>query len=197
MIAASKPTELIDNLAEKHLAAVNAQLHWTAVWQVFSDDPWFNRRLNDSANYLIKRWHLPRQNKEDVQQEALVQFARSIERDASLGFRPERGDFGAFLGTIINRCCQKGLRQFRHSNKYSITNESQHPYAEEWAGLDEQIDLRESIGRVPEPFRSTVRLVCDGLSIAQIAKRKKKSERTVYRWLEKGIEHLRVICAAE
>ena len=128
--------------------------------------------------------------KDDVKQEALLYFARSVERDVSLGFRPERGSLGAFLATIINRCCQKGLRQFRHSHQRAL-HESHHPLIENWNDLDEQLDLEEQISRIPEPYRSTIRLFCDGRTIGEIATEKSKSERTVYRWVEKGVAMLR------
>jgi RNA polymerase sigma factor (sigma-70 family) len=192
MITASQSLSPVECLAAKHFEACQTCLHWTDVWQVFSDDPWFNRRLDDSAAYALKRCSLPFHNKDDVRQEALVYFARSIERDVSLGFKPERGTFSAFLATIINRCCQKGLRQFRNMHGYSITDESQHPLIEYRKQVDERLDFHELIGRIPEPYQGTIRLICDGLTIEEIAKRRRKSERTVYRWLEKGIEDLRV-----
>ena len=192
MITVSQPLKLVERLAEKHSQACQSGLDWTDVWQIFSDDPWFNRRLDASATRVLRRGYLPLHNKDDVRQEAMVQFARAIQRDVSLGFNPECGKFGAFLATIINRCCQKGLRKARPKHKCTIIHESQHPLVEYHKRVDEHLDFHDLVERIPEPYRETLRLICDGLSIAEIAKRRRKSERTVYRWLEKGLEDMRV-----
>ena len=187
----------IQQLADKHQRAVARKQCWTEIWQMFYEDAWFQHRLNDSARFNTLRCHMPMHNREDVKQEALVQFARAIERDRSLGFRPERGNYGAFLATVIHRCCQKGLRQFRHFGGPSIWDGLRHPLVDHWDELDEQLDLRESIGQIPEPYRKTIQQICEGHSIEEIARRRKKSVRTIYRWLDQGIERLKALLPNE
>jgi len=195
--AETEVKEPIHRLADKHASAVEEEQHWTDVLQMFYDDPWFQQRLSDSSRFTVHRCHMPSHNSDDVKQEALVQFAHSIERDRTLGFRPDRGSYGAFLATVIYRCCQKGLRQFRHSGGPSLQSGFQHPLDDQWDVFDEHLDLRESIAHLSEPYRTTIKQICEGHSVEEIARRRKKSVRTIYRWLDKGIVHLRALLPTE
>lgn len=191
MIAVTKSIRQLNELEQTHSDAVASEEQWTGIWQLFYDSPWFKRRLEFSARSLIQRFGLPLQWKEDIKQEALLVFARSVQRDTSLGFDSTRGSFGAFVSTIIHRCCQKGLRQFNHSNLQVIENENLHPFIDLTETLDEHIDLRECLNQLPEPYRLTVSMICEGKSVPQIASKTRRSTRTVYRWLERAIELLR------
>ncbi len=191
MIAVTKNLKQLEELKAIHQQALESNFHWTLVWDLFTENEWFLNRLDYSARAVLTKYHFPLQWKEDVKQEALIQFARSIKRNVSLGYNSERGSFGAFLSTIIYRSCQKGLRQFRHSFCSSIDDEFKHPVVEYAQELDERIDLRECLTSLPEPFRMTVQMVCEGKSIAEIARKTQRSSRTIYRWIEKATELLR------
>lgn len=168
----------------------DSSLEWTEVWQKFHDNRWFKKRLNDSAGRVISQTGLPQEWKEDVKQEALIVFSRALQRDKTLGFDERRGNFGSFISTIIYRCCQKGLRQFRRSINQAVTADK-HPLTEPMEALDDRLDLRDCVWRLDEPYQSTVRLILFGRSITEIARLTKRSERTIYRRLERAIELLR------
>ena len=191
MIAVTKNTRQLEELESVHQKAVEAGAEWTQVWELFYENPWFLRRLDFSARKLIYRLHFPVQWKEDIKQEALLVFARSIQRDRTLGFDETRGSYGAFLSTIIYRCCQKGVRQFNHYKKQKICEEYTHPFEELTDQMDEHLDLQHCLRQLPEPYKMTVTLICEGKSIPQIAKRTKRSVRTIYRWIDKATELLR------
>lgn len=191
MIAVTKGAKQLTELEISHEQAVDANENWVQIWELFYDSPWFLRRLDFSARKLVNRLHFPVNWKEDVKQEALLVFARSIQRNPSLGFDPERGSYGAFLSTIIHRCCQKGLRQFNHHSSQKIDEEYTHPFEELTEQLDERIDLQHCLSMLPQPYKMTVAMVCEGKSIPQIASQTKRSVRTIYRWLDKATELLR------
>ena len=191
MIAVTKSTKELDELEQIHREAIDADADWTQIWELFYESPWFLRRLDFSARKLIHRLHFPIQWKADVKQEALLVFARSIQRDCSLGFDSNRGSYGAFVSTIIYRCCQKGLRQFNHYTRQRVDGEHTHPFEDTTEQMDEHLDLHYCLRQLPEPYKLTVMLICQGKSITQIAQKTKRSVRTIYRWLDKATELLR------
>jgi DNA-directed RNA polymerase specialized sigma24 family protein len=191
MIAVTKSVKQLDELESIHQRALDANADWTQIWEMFYESPWFLKRLDFSARKLIHKLHFPNQWKEDIKQEALLVFARSIQRNRSLGFDTSRGSYGAFLSTIIYRCCQKGLRQFNHHNNQKIDEEHTHPFEDVTEQVDEHLDLQHCLDHLPEPYKMTVTMICEGKTILQIARKTKRSVRTVYRWIDKATELLR------
>jgi len=186
-ISKSYAAGLSTDLETKHFLASQTLQDWQYIWELFYQDAWFRKKLNRSARYAVRQSGLGRHCIDDVQQEALVEFAKSLQRDPSLGFDPSRGDFRAFLVTIVHRCCQKGLRQFRMQYSLSIEDESLHPCYEDHSQIEEVMDLRQLARQIPEPYRGTVRQICNGLSIDEIARKRNRSKRTIYRWIDKSI----------
>lgn len=191
MIAVTKSVRQLKELEDVHQQAIDCDADWTQIWALFYESPWFLRRLDFSARKLIHKLHAPVQWKDDVKQEALLVFARSIQRNPTLGFDLNRGSFGGFLSTIIYRCCQKGLRQFNHHHSQQIDEEHTHPFEDTTKEIDELLDLQNCLSQLPEPYKMTVAMICEGKSISQIAQRTKRSVRTVYRWIDKATELLR------
>lgn len=173
-----------------HQDAIDADASWIDVWELFFEDPWFRRRLDFSARKLISQYQLPPQWIEDVKQEAVLIFSQSIRRDRSLRFDPNRGSFGAFISTIIYRCCQKALRQFNQVATRAI-DESVHPVTEFVDALDEQLDFYQRLDQLPTRYQTTLKLFCAGKTIPEIAVETNRSARTIYRWIDKATDLIR------
>ena len=178
------------DLEDRHADAVRENDDWQIVWELFYRNRWFRQTLLMAARRAVRRSGLKPDCIDDVRQEALIEFSRSLERNISLGFDSNRGNFAGFVGLIIHRCCLKGLRQFRNQC-LSFREELFHPWYEEQSHTEKIMDLRKAASELQEPYRSLVRQVCAGVSIEEIARRSKRSRRTIYRWLERSIELLK------
>lgn len=187
----------IEDLKNRHLIAVNDDTPWQEVWEIFYRNRWFRQTLLIAARRAVRRAGRKRDCVDDVRQEALVEFSRSLQRNVSLGFDPGRGNFAAFVGLIVHRCCLKALRQFRHQCLSLHDEGFFHPYYEEQSQIEKIFDLRKAASELQEPYRSLVRQVCNGDSIDEIADRSKRSRRTIYRWLDRSVELLKVHYFAE
>ena len=190
MISIPNLAQQLEELQLLHEEAIAADCSWTEIWRLFYEHPWFKHRLNASAIRQVRRCHMPLEWTEDIKQEALLVFARAIQRDCALGFDSSRGSFGGFLSTIIERSCQKGLRQFKHSIN-SVGEEYNHPFLDNRQELEEHIDLQDCLARLPEPYKMTIELIFKGESVPEIAQTTRRSQRTVYRWLEKATDLIR------
>ena len=191
MIIASHPQHQISRLLEKHRDAIAANQPWLEIWELFYQDPWFSHRLESCARYIVQRYHLSPEAKDDICQEALIHFSRSIRRDVTLGFNPDRGSFGALVSTIIHRSCQKAVCQFRQLNSPSVTPELFLPDTDFGQHAEDELDLQESILLITEPYRTTIQQICLGFTVDEIAEAQAKSKRTIYRWLDCGVKQLR------
>jgi RNA polymerase sigma factor (sigma-70 family) len=180
----------IEDLKLRHAIAVADSAHWQEVWELFCRNRWFRQALLIAARRAVRRSGLERDCIDDVRQEALIEFSRSLQRNISLGFDPNRGNFAAFVGLIIHRCCLKALRQFRHQYR-SLDDEYFHPYYEEQSQIEKIMDLRKAASELQEPYRGLVRQICAGVSIDEIARRSSRSRRTINRWLDRSIELLK------
>ncbi len=178
-------------LAKQHLKAIQQNKTWVEIWDLIYSHPWFQSQLNACVAKTIYKNQLPRGWKDDIQQEAVLLFAREIKRKRDLGFDPQKGDYRALVLTILRRCCLKGIRQF----KRTLTNKPIQPsldVAEETIfDADELFDFREKIRQLPEPGRTIVLAVCHGEPIELIAHRLGQSPRTVYRHLRKSKNQIR------
>jgi len=181
----------VEELETRHLAAVDQQHRWQEVWEIFYRNRWFRQTLLIAARRAVRRAGLKRDCVDDVRQEALIEFSRSLQRRPSLGFDPSRGNFSSFVGLIIHRCCLKALRQFRHQYLSLHDDGFFHPYYEEHSQIEKIMDLRKATSELQEPYRGLVRQICAGVSIDEIANRSKRSRRTIYRWLDRSIELLK------
>ena len=181
---------LAADLEAKHFLAIHTLLEWQEVWEIFYQNPWFRKKLFYSAQFAARQSGLGRHNIDDIQQEALIIFSKSLQRDTSLGFDRNRGSFRGFISTVIHRCCQKALRQFHRQHLYSLDCEYLHPTHNENEGVVEQLDLETLIQKIPDPYRHTLQQLLEGSTIKQIAQRQRKSQRTIYRWLERAVQIL-------
>ena len=166
---------------------------WTDVWAEHIDNTWFQDQLDTCSRGVLYRAKLPSGWASDVRQQAIILFARCLERDVTLGFKAERGCREAFLKTIIHRCCLKSLRQFRRTiSEKTMTEKSEilltHNPVD---SLEERLDLRRSVEQLPEPFRMTITLVLEGESAQEISDLFQTSRRTVYRRIEHATKILR------
>ena len=98
----------------------------------------------------------------------MILFAQSLRRNPTLGFCRQRGTYEAFLATVIYRCCQNGVRQFRRGQSLSPPGDHWHPVIDDQDEVDELLDLRQSMRKVSEPYRTALRLHCHGKSIEEI-----------------------------
>ena len=167
------------------------RIDWQAFWQCYQTNPRFLRILNGSARRVLSKSGLPRSWSDDVKQEALLLFNGCIRRDPSLGYDPALGDFHAFIGVILYRCCSKGLRQFRHSMKQTVLEPWQQPQYDSVTHAEQKMDLEYAITRLDEKHEATIKSMLAGKTIAEIAIERERSPRTVYRDVESAIESLR------
>ena len=181
----------MEELETRHMVAVVEQEDWQDVWAIFYRNRWFRQTLLITARRAVRRSGLKRDCIDDVRQEALIEFSRSLKRKTSLGFDSSRGNFASFIGLILHRCCLKALRQFRYQFLSLHEEGFFHPYYEEHSQIEKIMDLRAAMRELPEPYRGLVRQICAGASIDEIADRSKRSRRTIYRWLDRSVELLK------
>ena len=197
MITLASTRHLIDGLFKQHCAAVRNQQPLDRLWKIFFEHDWFSHQLERSTRYVVCKYNYPTHIFEDVQQEALLRFARLLKKDPMLGYQAERGSYEYYLKLVVYHCCIKSLRSFTRIDDpvlFPELKESQHPLLDEHELIDEQLDFQQSVSYLREPFRSTVQSVCDGMSIQGIARQQNRSPRTVYRWLDRGVEQLQMLC---
>ena len=184
------------DLLMQHRSAVLQKLPWPVILQVFHEHPWFSETLHRIACSILKKRNLSCEFLEDIKQESWLHLAKSIKRKPALLFDSSRGDYGSFLSSVIFRSCLMGARKIAQATK-AIDNESQHPQYDDWEHFHELLDLRQSVCQVDEPYRSTIQALCRGLSINEIAAKRRCDKRTIYRWLQSGIEQLQKIYHVE
>jgi DNA-directed RNA polymerase specialized sigma24 family protein len=187
----SSNAESINELEAQHFAAVQLSLDWQDVWGLFYRSPWFRYKLTACAREAARRGSLGKDAVEDIKQESLVEFAKALQRNPSLGFDRDRGDFHSYLSTILHRCSLKSLRMFRQRFLSVFDDEFLHPYYEHQSQIEKVIDFRHVASRIPEPYRGIVVQICAGQSIESIARDRKRSVRTIYRWLDRAIDMLK------
>ncbi|MDB4766368.1 hypothetical protein OAG71_01635 [bacterium] len=180
-----------DLLYRKHLELCKAGCSPDQIVAMFCDDLWFCKQLRLSAIHATRKIRGLPVCKDDIRQQAIVNIFRSLQRKTDLGFDPQRGTYAAFLGTILNRACQKVLSQFRHTYHLPIKGERHHPVHDPTPDLQSKLDLQEQIQTLDQPVAAVIKELCDGKKIKNIAVAHRISRRTVYRRLEKGISQLR------
>ena len=193
MISASKELPPSERLREKFRQANATNAPWMELLQMFYDDDFFRNRLQRFSTRAVRRSRLPKHLQKDVSQEALILFAKSLQRNSSLGFDFDKGNFNGFVNMLLSRFCSNGLRSFKNQNARSINEVRCQPSYCEQLQVDDRIDLEEAIEQIPHPYNEVIRAICDGQAIAQIAVALNRSERTIYRWIDKGIEYLQIL----
>ena len=191
--AQSGPASVLgaEELELQHFTALQTLRSWQEIWELFYSSPWFRYKLRFSVRKTARDSGLGSDCQDDIMQEALIEFAKALQRNASLGFDPSKGSFQGFLSTIIYRCCLKGLRQFQRRHLSMPDDDFMHPYYEEHAQLEKLMDFRHIARQIPEPYRGIVRQLLAGESINNIARTRKRSKRTVYRWIDRSIDLLK------
>lgn len=170
---------------------------WSDVWMELCGNQWFLEKLERTSTWVLRQAGLPNSWKDDVRQEATLLFAKSLKRDPTLGFDESKGSVQPFISTVIYRCCQKGVRQFRNSLHQTIDGESAHPVYETTSAVDERLDLNECVSQLVEPMLSTTLRTLQGQSVENIAKSTNRSTRTIYRYIEKATEELQELMAGD
>ena len=112
MITLASTRHLIDGLFKQHCAAVRNQQPLDRLWKIFFEHAWFSHQLERSTRYVVCKYNYPTHIFEDVQQEALLRFARLLEKDPMLGYQAERGSYEYYLKLVVYHCCLKSLRSF-------------------------------------------------------------------------------------
>ncbi len=189
-----KPTRPSLDIAElelQHFTALQTMQNWQDIWELFYVSEWFRYKLGFCVRRAARECGLQADCHDDIRQEALVEFARAVQRNLSLGYDPGKGSFQGFLSTVIYRCCLKGLRQFKRRCRSLPDDDFMHPYYEEHAQLEKVMDFRHVARQIPEPYRGIVRQLVAGQSVEHIARTRKRSKRTIYRWIDRSIEMLK------
>jgi len=186
-----RPSLESEELELQHFTALQTMQDWQDIWDLFYASDWFRYKLGFCVRKAAREFGLMSDCHDDIRQEALVEFARSIQRNLSLGYDPTKGTFQAFLSTVIYRCCLKGLRQFKRRCLSLPDDDFMHPYYEEHSQLEKVIDFRHVARQIPEPYRGIVRQLLAGQSIEHIARTRKRSKRTIYRWVDRSIDLLK------
>ena len=180
-----------DDLELQYFTALQTMQDWQDIFEVFYANPWFNFKLRTYVRTAARKFSLGSDCYDDIRQEALVLFAGTLQRNRSLGFVRSKGSFSGFVSIIIYRCCLKGLRQFQRQHQAMSDDDFFHPYYEEQAQLEKLLDFRHMVVQIPEPYRGIVGQLLAGESVGSIAKSRKRSKRTIYRWIDRSIELLK------
>ena len=181
----------VDELELRHFTALQMTRAWQEIWEIFYNNPWFRGKLRCCVRKAARDAGLRSDCYDDIQQEALVEFAKALQRNSSLGFLLSKGTFQAFVSTIIYRCCLKGLRQFQRRHRSMPDDDFMHPYYEEHSQFEKLMDFRHLANQISEPYRGIVRQLLAGESIDNIALSRKRSKRTIYRWVDRSVEMLK------
>ena len=180
----------IDHLLSLFEQACSEQRGWLEIWQMFLQHPAFLAIARRAAEFVVAHYQLPVSWTEDVQQEAYFYFARLVQKDRDLRFDPSKASISAWLATLMFGCCRKATRQFRDAQRQKVeiieSDRAENPFET----LDLLIDLLQKINELDDPVRLVVFMHWQGESIAEIARQISRSERTVYRLLEQGVEVL-------
>jgi len=180
-----------DDLEHQYFSTSHATQNWQEVWELFYVSPWFRWKLGVSVRRAARNSGLGADCYDDIQQEALIEFARAIQRNASLGFDPSKGSFRGFLSTVLYRCSLKGLRQFRRRCR-SLPSNYLHPNYEDHLQLERLLDFRDIAAQIPEPYRGVIGQLLAGETVGRIARSQNRSERTIYRWIDRSIALLKI-----
>ena len=171
------------------LSMQNAE--WLDVWQWMCQEPWFQRRLDWASQLVLRRTGCPRDWETDIKQQALLVLAANLRKKSDLGFDTARGRLGPFLSTVLYRCCQKAIRQFRGFHSASAVEEMPETYICSTDRQEALLDLHEVVDQLPNPWKETMQWLLDERSVSEIASHFDCSERTVYRRIERAMEMLR------
>ena len=164
---------------------------WLELWQWMCQHSWFQDKLNWACQKVLKYSGSPPDRAVDIKQQALLLMAANLRRRPDLGFDASRGRLSPLLATIILRCCQKALRQFRGFDSSRVEETSQVYCLFGEAETDRALDLADGVNNLPEPWRETIKYLLNEVPVSEIAVRFGCSERTVYRRIERAIEMLR------
>jgi RNA polymerase sigma factor (sigma-70 family) len=161
-------------------------------------------RLGESAaiasvGRLIRRvvadrgYYIPRDEQDDVVQEAVVQAYRSVCAD---GFRLA-GSFDGYLRTVAHHRCIDWMRQHRASEPVDLETASSAASPEDRLASRERAALgRRVLMLLGDSCRRLIRLrVRDGLSYRDIARRLERSEGGLRNQMYKCVERARAILA--
>ncbi len=184
-------------LRRKHAQAVERRKTWAEVLDLFCRDQWFTELLQTTALSVIRRKRLPFHLAEDLQQDVMVLIASDLKKNPAFGIQPPAGDYGKLLKVVVYRYCCKSVRGKSRNKSFEtepIRSETQHPLIDERDLVDDLIDFREAVASLNRSYRSIVKLLCDGLTVEQIARRRKCHARTIYRRIRAATKQIQEFC---
>ena len=192
-LAVESPVENIssEDLELEHFTALHTMRSWQDIWGLFYNNLWFRQKLKRCVRKAAREAGLGPDCYDDIQQEALIGFAKALQRNCSLGFNLSKGTFEGFLHVVIYRCCLKGLRQFQRRHRSMPDDDFMHPYYEEHSQLEKLVDFRHVADQIAEPYRGIVRQLLTGETVDSIALSRKRSKRTIYRWIDRSVDLLK------
>lgn len=179
-----------DQLASIHHQACQNNASADELLALFCGHPWFRCQLDRSARKVSNQWRLLTGSEDDVRQEALLRFASMLKRNPTLGYFATRGSYAAYLGRLIQRCCQHGGRRL-HPKGQRLELVENLVQVDRQSQLDQRLDLNDMLNRVSQPQQSVLRMKLEGWSLEEIASVYEKSKRTISRWLQQGADQIR------
>ena len=172
----------------EQFTTMQANRDWREIWELYYTHPWFRNKLRYCVRKAARNSGLNSDCHEDIQQEVLIEFATTLQRNRSLGFDPSKGSILSFLSTIIYRWSLRGTRQFEKRHYSLPVGDALHQCYEVHSSLEDLIDFRLVARQIPEPYRGIIRQLTLGETVSQIAKIRNLSKRTVYRRINRLIE---------
>ena len=180
-----------EDLELEHFTALHTMRSWQDIWGLFYNNLWFRRKLTSCVRKAARDGGLGPDCYDDIRQEALIEFAKALQRNCSLRFDLSKGTFEGFLHVVVYRSCLKGLRQFQRRHHSMADDDFMHPYYEEHTQLEKLVDFRHVADQIAEPYRGLVRQLLTGETVDSIAVSRKRSKRTIYRWIDRSVELLK------
>lgn len=179
-----------DRLCQEHLQLCHRQANWNEIWRLFLNDDAFLRLCDAVALRTIRKFGLPADCLCDIKQEALLSFAKTVQRHPCLGFDADRGCFGSWLRMLLTRCCAKALRQFRDRSRQGASVDVRYLIDESYSPVEHRIDAEVVLKRLDDRVSRVMQLRIVGTSVTEIATKIGCGEHTVYRLFNRGLNQL-------
>lgn len=183
----SRHTQQSDSIEELHEQLDQAYVHdadWLEIWAIFSDDPWFQKRLRMCARKAVQRLHAPLEWTSDVEQEALIRIGVQLRKDKTLGFDASKGSLAGWLYSLTFRACLKSLRQFRDSKRMNSMPSQDQRSEQPLLKVQQRMELDDELDRLPDRNREILYAYLHGASVEDLASEEGVSLRTIYRLLQ-------------
>ena len=165
---------------------------WVEAWRVIVEHPWYQMELEGAARRLLcTRGALDWLG--DVQHDAMLLLARSLQSDPDLGLDPQRIDehFGGWMGVMIRNDCRQAFRRIHRLFAPSRELFDTHVTADERSRIEDRIDVSRAVDQLAEPGRSILTPHAHGFSVQEISSMLELEYFVAYRAYRRGVEEMR------